>query len=163
MPQDSGLDFSSRYKIWQAPRQCYRDGCQISERYKINIHPISRFRTSRDLAIGRPLAKWIKEQIRSKDQWPLLMKRLIRNWLNRHRNPMVAKLIPGKRPGPPPFTNMVVTLIPAWIRNYIHHIVWDEITYPFPTFKGCTVEVWQWMSNFIPHFIIDMITYPCWY
>ena len=27
----------------------------------------------------------------------------------------------------------------------------DEITYPFPKFNGCTVEVSEWMSNFIPH------------
>ena len=39
--------------------------------------------------------------------------------------------------------------------------LWDEITYPFPNFNGCTVEVWEWISNFTPHFIIDVITYPC--
>ena len=27
--------------------------------------------------------------------------------------------------------------------------MWDEITYPFPNFIGCTVEVWEWISNFI--------------
>ena len=41
----------------------------------------------------------------------------------------------------------------AWINNHIHYTVWDEITYPFPNFNGCTVEVWEWMSSFIPHFI----------
>ena len=40
--------------------------------------------------------------------------------------------------------------------------MWDEITYPFPNFNGCTVEVWEWINNFIPHFIMDVITYPCW-
>ena len=39
--------------------------------------------------------------------------------------------------------------------------MWDQITYPFPNFNGCTVEVWEWISNFIPHFIRDVITYPC--
>ena len=34
-----------------------------------------------------------------------------------------------------------LTLIPAWISNYIHYKVWDEITYPFLNFNGCTVEV----------------------
>ena len=29
-----------------------------------------------------------------------------------------------------------LTLIPAWINIYIHFKVWDEITYPFPNFKG---------------------------
>ena len=40
-PRDSGLDFSSRFEIWQAPRQhrC-RDARQISERYNhYNIQP----------------------------------------------------------------------------------------------------------------------------
>ena len=40
--------------------------------------------------------------------------------------------------------------------------VWDEITYPFLNFNGCTVEVKEWISNFIPHFIMDVITNPCW-
>ena len=31
--------------------------------------------------------------------------------------------------------------IPAWISNYIHYKVWDEITYPFLNFNGATVEV----------------------
>ena len=34
-----------------------------------------------------------------------------------------------------------LTLIPAWISNYIHYNVWDEITYQFLNFNGCTVEV----------------------
>ena len=34
-----------------------------------------------------------------------------------------------------------LTLIPAWISNYIHYKLWDEITYPFLNFNGATVEV----------------------
>ena len=34
-----------------------------------------------------------------------------------------------------------LTLILSWISNYIHYNVWDEITYPFLSFNGCTVEV----------------------
>ena len=34
-----------------------------------------------------------------------------------------------------------LTLIPAWISNYTHYNVWDEITYPFLNFNGATVEV----------------------
>ena len=34
-----------------------------------------------------------------------------------------------------------LTLIPAWISNYVPRKVWDEITYPFLNFNGCTVEV----------------------
>ena len=30
-----------------------------------------------------------------------------------------------------PFTNMGITLIPAWISNHIHNKIEDEITYPF--------------------------------
>ena len=36
----------------------------------------------------------------------------------------------------------------------------DEITYPFPNFNGCTIEVQTWISNFIPHLIMDVIAYP---
>ena len=48
-----------------------------------------------------------------------------------------------------------ITLIPAWISNYIHYKIWDEFIYPFPNFNCatvCTVEVWEWISNCIPHF-----------
>ena len=55
-----------------------------------------------------------------------------------------------------------LTLIPAWISNYMHYKMWDEITYPFPNFNGATVEVWEWISNFIPHFTGHVITYPYW-
>ena len=50
----------------------------------------------------------------------------------------------------------------AWISNYIHYKVWDEIIYPFLNFNGATVDVWEWISNFIPHFTGYVITYPCW-
>ena len=32
-------------------------------------------------------------------------------------------------------------LLLTWISNYIHHNVWDEITYPFLNFNSATVEV----------------------
>ena len=32
-------------------------------------------------------------------------------------------------------------LIPAWISNHTPNKVWGEITYLFPNFNGCTVEV----------------------
>ena len=37
-----------------------------------------------------------------------------------------------------------------------------KITYPFPNFNGCTVEVWRWISNFITPLIMGVITPPCW-
>ena len=40
-----------------------------------------------------------------------------------------------------PFKKHGLTLIPAWISNYTHYDVWDERTYPFLNFNGCTVEV----------------------
>ena len=40
-----------------------------------------------------------------------------------------------------PFYEHGVTLMPAWIINYTHYNVWDEITYPFLNFNGATVEV----------------------
>ena len=42
-----------------------------------------------------------------------------------------------------PFYWHGLTLIPAWISNYIHYKVRDEITYPFLNFSGATVEVYD--------------------
>ena len=58
------------------------------------------------------------------------------------------------------FYSRGLALMPAWISNHMSSKVWDGITYHFPNFSGCTVEVWQWISNFIPHFIMGVITYP---
>ena len=40
-----------------------------------------------------------------------------------------------------PFYKHGLTLIPAWISDYIHYKVWYEITYPFLNVNGATVEV----------------------
>ena len=40
-----------------------------------------------------------------------------------------------------PFYWHGLTLISAWISNYMANKVWDEITYPFLNFNGATVEV----------------------
>ena len=61
-----------------------------------------------------------------------------------------------------PFYKHGLTVIPAWINNYIHYNVRDEITYPLPNFRGTATEVWQWIRNFIAHFIAYVITYSCW-
>ena len=66
----------------------------------------------------------------------------------------------NKTPGAP-FYYYGLTLIPAWINNCVHYILWSEITYPFPNSIGATVEVWEWISSFIPYFIVDVITFPC--
>ena len=52
-----------------------------------------------------------------------------------------------------PFSNTVLSLVPAWKCNYIHDKVLDEITYPFQNFNGATVEVYEWIDNFTPHFL----------
>ena len=49
-----------------------------------------------------------------------------------------------------PFTNIELTIIPTWISIHKHSKVWDEMTYPFPDFTGCTVEVRESISYFIP-------------
>ena len=36
-----------------------------------------------------------------------------------------------------------LTLTLAWISNYIHYEIWDEITYPFPNFNGVTTKIWE--------------------
>ena len=38
-----------------------------------------------------------------------------------------------------PFSLHGLTLIQAWISNYIHHKVWDKLTYQFPNFNRSTV------------------------
>ena len=50
-----------------------------------------------------------------------------------------------------------LTLIQLWIDNYILCDVWDEISYPCPSFNGSTVEVWESISYFIPHFAEHVI------
>ena len=43
-----------------------------------------------------------------------------------------------------PFYWHALTLIQVSIGNHMLSDVWDEIIYPFPNFKGTTVEVWEW-------------------
>ena len=33
-----------------------------------------------------------------------------------------------------PLNQRGLTLFPAWMSNYIHYEIWDEIIYPFPNF-----------------------------
>ena len=40
-----------------------------------------------------------------------------------------------------PFTN--VDLISAWINNYIHHKVWNKITYPFLNLNAATAHIYH--------------------
>ena len=61
-----------------------------------------------------------------------------------------------------PFYWHVLTLIPAWMSNYIQFKLCDEITYPSLNFNGCTVEVQEWMSYFSPQFTVHDNIYPCW-
>ena len=42
-----------------------------------------------------------------------------------------------------------LTLVATRKCNYMSSKLCDEITYPFPNFKGYTIEVWEWISNFI--------------
>ena len=50
-----------------------------------------------------------------------------------------ACLIPDNPRGS--FYKHGLTLIPAWISNYIYYNVWYEITYPFLNFNSATVQV----------------------
>ena len=34
------------------------------------------------------------------------------------------------------------SLYKAWINNYTHKKVWNEITYPFPNFNGEAIEMY---------------------
>ena len=59
------------------------------------------------------------------------------------------------------YNGRCLTLMPIWIRKYIHYKVWDKITYPFPNFNDANVEVWKykWIRNCIPHFTGHGITF----
>ena len=72
-------------------------------------------------------------------------------------NTRMPKLASGKKT----FTKMD-DLISAWISNHMPSVLWDEITYTFTNFNGCTVDVSEWMSNFNPPLKMDLITYACW-
>ena len=54
-----------------------------------------------------------------------------------------------------PFYWHELTLITAWISNYIHYKMWDDITYLFPK----QPLNWEWINNFIQHLTRHMITY----
>ena len=41
--------------------------------------------------------------------------------------------------------------------NYIHY-VWNKGAYPFPNFKGTSIEVWEGIINFIPQFTLCVTT-----
>ena len=34
--------------------------------------------------------------------------------------------------------------VTAWISNYIHYQMWDEIMYPFTNFNSCYINVGEW-------------------
>ena len=61
-----------------------------------------------------------------------------------------------------PFYQHGLTWIPAWIDNYIHYKMLDEVICPFPNFKGTTID-WSLgrISDFIPHCTGHVITYLC--
>ena len=57
-----------------------------------------------------------------------------------------------------PFYEHGLTLISAWISNYLHYKVWGEITYPPPNFIGAAVEVWEWISYAIQNWVCDYLS-----
>ena len=63
--QDSGLDFLFNHsEIWQAPRQhCCRDACQISKWYDYHNIRFHSLKSSQDLTVRCPSAKWIENLI----------------------------------------------------------------------------------------------------
>ena len=69
---------------------------------------------------------------------------------------------------PGPFYWHGLTSIPAWISNYIHYKVWNEISYHFPDFIGGTIEVWNGEVT-SSHVLLaiwilihaDITAYPC--
>ena len=60
-----------------------------------------------------------------------------------------------------PFHEHGLPLISVWISNHMSSEMWDEIIYPFPSFKGCTLVIWELISDYITQFVMDVITYLC--
>ena len=56
-----------------------------------------------------------------------------------------------------PFYSHVLTLIPAWMSNYINYDVWDEIAYPFQNFNGATI-MWFTIMCSLTKFELNWIT-----
>ena len=119
----------------------------------------------------------IKENIKAPRHWPLWGEFTGARWIPQHKWPVTQKMFPFdevimmnqlmyriyKQTKISQVMNALThrsldtltdilqtTLSKACINNYTHHEMWDEITYPFPNFNGCTIEVWEWISNCIP-------------
>ena len=45
-----------------------------------------------------------------------------------------------------PLYKQGLTLISAWLSNYMPSKLWDEIAYWFPNFNSATIEVWEWIG-----------------
>ena len=71
----------------------------------------------------------------------------------------LASLVKEGKVGPLWLTRF--NLVSAWIIDFIHCKVWDEMTYPFRNFSGEIVKLRKWTNNFIPHLTGHMITYLC--
>ena len=56
-----------------------------------------------------------------------------------------------------PFYKHGLTLIPAWISNYIHF----KCRVNLFIYSQCST-VWKWMNKFIPHFSGHVISHTCW-
>ena len=84
--------------------------------------------------------------------WQTAAEALVRQFTSNltSRN-LTWRFIRFRSPGGP-FYKRGYILNPAWIHSAMPRKMWDEITYPFPHFNGCTFEVWQWRGNFTPHF-----------
>ena len=48
----------------------------------------------------------------------------------------------------------------AWISNYIHHKVLDEIIYPSLNFNVFTVKVWEQIRYFVPYLGLNCLSIP---
>ena len=70
----------------------------------------------------------------------------------RRRLTQRVKLYSTHKTAEGPFTNMGNC-------DHMASKLWDEITYPFPNFIGCTIDIWEWKSNFIPHFTMYRCNY----
>ena len=117
-PRDSGLDFSDRSEIWQAPRQerC-RYACHISERYDHDIQSRG-FETSRALAVRHPSTRWTEAQYIYQQLWKSISYMKIHRYTHGFENYVVKTIIA-------PLYQHIISC--QWLQTYLtvfSHSLW---------------------------------------
>ena len=94
--------------------------------------------------ISRTGQKWYKRQflrIRVCSRMSLGLEYTVKNYKDR---PVMTQW--KRKPGA--LLLKWINVSTAWISDSVHYNVWNKLTYAFPNFNVCTIEVWEWTINF---------------